>query len=130
MQGLRAGAIEQGTGRLPNMTRPLAIHAVRRHRLWGNSPSAEFAAPDHLLDSADEKNPGSRARQRNGCQDDEGPIKFSRAVQDKSGDGRSHNTCEITNEVLETCPASRGLGSRERLRDGPLVGSRSEERRV
>jgi len=75
---------------------------------WENCRSAELSVPGHLLYWSDKKNPGHRARQCDGGHDDEGPVKLSSAVQNKSGECGGHNTGEITDAVLETCPASRG----------------------
>ncbi len=84
--------------------------------------------PGRLLYRSDQENPGRCACQCDGCQDRESPVKAPGPVQDESGDCRSHNPCQIAEEILETCPSPRGLGARERLCDCPDIRTANAEK--
>ena len=61
-------------------------------------------------------------------EDGEGPVKVAGALQNKSGECRSDNTGEISDEVLEAGPASGGLGSRKCLCNRPDIGRKHAEK--
>jgi len=84
--------------------------------------------PDYGLDWSNDEDEGRRAGERDRGHDREGPVEFPRPIEDESCNRRSHDTCEIADEILQTGPAAGGFGSGQRLRDRPDIGRSDTEK--
>src|SRR5215470_6459293 len=80
------------------------------------------AAPGDRCNWADQEEPGDCAAESDCGDDHEGPIEVAGSLEDETGDGRSHDTSQITDEILESGPATRSDRTGEGLGDGPEIG--------
>ena len=105
--------------RTPKESVELRLGALRE--LGQCFPGTGTGAPDYWLHGSHEENPYSSACPRDGGHDDEGPEKLAGALKHKTGYRGRDYAREISDEALESCPTSRGLGPGKCLRDGPNI---------